>query len=361
MEPADCVRPGTLRNGPGSGKITSGRGGRRPSEGRRDAVDGSCPTNREGSVHFADRLIAAVRRAGNPVLVGIDPRPDDLPPGFVARFPGDRSGVAAALRAFGDAVVDVVAQRVPAVKFQSAYYEAYGPEGIAALHATAAYAGSRGLVVLMDGKRNDIGSTAEAYARAYLGKVPVGDRFEPSWDVDAMTGNPYLGSDGIAPFVKVAAREGKGIFALVRTSNASAREFQDLVADGRPLYRHVAQRLAEWAAPHRGESGYSLVGAVVGATYPAELAELRQALPGVPFLVPGYGTQGGTASDIAPAFDERGLGALVNNSRGIAFAYKKPAAIARFGDDWKAAVAQAVLDMADDLASQSTAVKLRQQ
>ena len=199
---------------------------------------------------------------------------------------------------------------------QAAFYESYGPEGVGALHATASHARGRGLVVLMDGKRNDIGSTAEAYARAYLGKVPVGDSFEPSWEVDALTVNPYLGTDGIVPFVKVAAREGKGIFVLVRTSNASAREFQDLVAEGRPLYRHVAGRLADWASPHRGESGYSLVGAVVGATYPAELAGLREALPGVPFLVPGYGTQGGTAADIAPAFDGQGLGALVNSSPG---------------------------------------------
>lgn len=310
-------------------------------------------------MHFADSLMTAIRRARNPVCVGIDPRPEDLPNGFLDGFPGDRAGVARALEAFGREVVDVVASVVPAVKFQAAFYEAYGPEGVSALHATAGHARGAGLIVLMDGKRNDIGSTAEAYARAYLGKVPVGDHFEPSWDVDALTVNPYLGIDGITPFVKVATREGKGIFVLVRTSNASAREFQDLVADGRPIYRHVAERLATWASPHRGASGYSLVGAVVGATYPAELAELREALPGVPFLVPGYGTQGGSASDVAPAFDDEGLGALVNSSRGITFAYRKPSAIARFGDDWRAAIAQAVQDMADDLAAHSTSAKLR--
>jgi orotidine-5'-phosphate decarboxylase len=310
-------------------------------------------------VHFADSLMAAIRRAGNPVCVGIDPRPEDLPNGFLDGFPGNRAGVARALEVFGREVVDVVASLVPAVKFQAAFYEAYGPEGVSALHATAIHARDAGLIVLMDGKRNDIGSTAEAYARAYLGKVPVGDHFEPSWDVDALTVNPYLGIDGITPFVKVATREGKGIFVLVRTSNASAREFQDLVADGRPIYRHVAERLAAWALPHRGDSGYSLVGAVVGATYPAELQELRDALPGVPFLVPGYGTQGGSASDVAPAFDAEGLGALVNSSRGITFAYRKPSAIARFGEDWRAAIAQAVQDMADDLASHSTASALR--
>jgi orotidine-5'-phosphate decarboxylase len=310
-------------------------------------------------VHFADSLMAAIKRVGNPVCVGIDPRPEDLPDGFLDLYPGNRAGMAQALEKFGHEVVDVVASLVPAVKFQAAFYEAYGPEGVAALHATAAYARKAGLIVLMDGKRNDIGSTAEAYARAYLGKVPVGDRFEPSWDVDALTVNPYLGIDGITPFVKVATREGKGIFVLVRTSNASAREFQDLICDGRPLYRHVADRLASWAAPHRGESGYSFVGAVVGATYPSELAELRQALPGVPFLVPGYGTQGGSASDVAPAFDSEGLGALINSSRGITFAYRKAAAVNRFGDDWRAAIAQAVHDMAEDLAAHSTSAKLK--
>lgn len=302
--------------------------------------------------------MAAISRVGNPVCVGIDPRPEDLPDGFLDGFPGDRAGVASALEAFGRAVIEVVAPLVPAVKFQAAFYEAYGPEGVVALHSTSELARKAGLVVIMDGKRNDIGSTAEAYARGYLGKVPIGDRFEPAWQVDALTVNPYLGGDGISPFVKVATREGKGIFVLVRTSNASAGQFQDLVADGKPVYRHVADRLAEWALPHRGASGYSFVGAVVGATYPSELAELRQALPGVPFLVPGYGTQGGTASDIAPAFDEVGLGALVNNSRGITFAYRKPAALARAGGDWKAAITQAVREMVDDLAAHSNARKL---
>jgi orotidine-5'-phosphate decarboxylase len=309
-------------------------------------------------VHFADRLWTAVRRVGNPVLVGIDPRPEDLPCGFLDKFPADRAGVGAALQAFGCGVVDAVAGRAPAVKFQLAFYEAYGPEGVAALHATAHYAREHGLIVIMDGKRNDIGSTAEAYARAYLGKMPVGDRFEPTWDADALTVNPYLGTDGIAPFVRVAGRENKGVFVLVKTSNASAGEFQDLVADGKPVYRHVADRLVRWAKDHTGDSGYSLVGAVVGATYPAQLAELRAALPGVIFLVPGYGTQGGSASDVAPAFDAEGFGAVVNNSRGLTFAYNRPA-FARFGNDWQAAIQEAVLEMVEDLALNTNAGKLR--
>ena len=310
--------------------------------------------------HFADRLIGAIRARGNPVLAGIDPRPESLPGGFLEAFPRDRAGVAAALGAFGRGVVDVVAPLVPAVKFQAAFYEAYGPEGFAALHESAAYARDRGLIVILDGKRNDIGTTAEAYARAYLGRVEVGPGVEESpWDADALTINPYLGGDGIAPFVEVAAREGKGAFALVRTSNASAGDFQDLVADGTPLYRHVADRVAEWAAPHRGQSGYSLLGAVVGATYPGQLAELRAALPGVLFLVPGFGAQGGTARDVAPAFDEHGLGAILNNSRGLAFAYLRADLRARHGSNWQAAIEQATREMIDDLAANTSAGRLR--
>jgi orotidine-5'-phosphate decarboxylase len=310
-------------------------------------------------VDFADQLIQAVRQKGNPVLVGIDPRPEELPTGFLDRFPGDRAGVASALRAFGCDVIDVVAPMVPAVKFQSAFYEAFGPEGLAALHSTVEHAKRCGLLVIFDGKRNDIGSTAEAYARAYLGKVPVGGAFEPSWHADALTVNPYLGTDGVMPFVKIAAREHKGVFILVRTSNASAREFQDLVADGQPLYRHVARKLLNWAVGHQGSSGYNLVGAVVAATYPNELAELRAALPGIFFLVPGYGTQGGTSRDIAPAFDQNGLGAIVNNSRGITFAYERAAFQNRFASRWQGAVEQAVSEMISDLAANTTAGQLK--
>ncbi|MDG3006610.1 orotidine-5'-phosphate decarboxylase [Paludisphaera mucosa] len=310
-------------------------------------------------MEFADRVVQAVRRKGNPVVVGIDPRPEELPTGFLDRFPGTRTGVADALRTFGCEIVDVVAPLAPLIKFQSAFYEAYGPEGLGALHATVEHARERDVLVIFDGKRNDIGSTADAYARAYLGKEPVGGSFEPSWHADAMTINPYLGSDGVDPFVKIAAREHKGVFVLVRTSNASAREFQDLVCDGLPVYRHVANRLKAWGKGRDGKEGYNLLGAVVGATYPSELAELREALPGVLFLVPGYGAQGGEAKDIAAGFDANGQGALVNNSRGVTFAYKKPTFRDRFGTDWQRAVEQAVLDMIDDLAQNTPAGKLR--
>ena len=309
-------------------------------------------------MQFADRLFRAVRQVGNPVLVGIDPRVEDLPKGFLDTFPADRKGYAEAIGRFGIGVVDAVAGLVPAVKFQAAFYEMYGPQGYEALHATASHAKTRGLVVIIDGKRNDIGSTAEAYAKAYLGKVRVGDHLESPWPADALTVNPYLGSDGIDPFVKVAATENKGVFVLVRTSNPGAVDFQDLIADGKPVYRHVAEHLNNWATGHHGLEGYSLVGAVAGATYPEQLAELRQLLPGIVFLVPGFGAQGGTAADVAAAFDENGLGAIVNSSRALTFAYKRPR-FARFGDDWQGAIQAAVAEMAEDLALNTTSGRLR--
>lgn len=308
---------------------------------------------------FAERLFTVVRRVRNPIVVGIDPRPEDLPEGYLDAFPGTFEGVAAAFQSFGAEVIDVVAPLVPAVKFQSAFYEALGPAGIAALHASVEKAKASGLVVILDGKRNDIGSTAEAYAHAYLGKVPVGGRYEPPWSVDALTINPYLGADGVLPFVRMAARENKGVFVLVRTSNASAGEFQDLLADGRPLYRHVAERVRQWSEPYVGGAGYSLLGAVVGATYPSQLEELRGALPHVPLLVPGYGSQGATSRDVAGAFDQDGLGALINNSRGITAAHDRPAYKERFANRWQAAVEQAVRDMIDDLAANTRAGRLR--
>ncbi len=182
----------------------------------------------------------------------------------------------------------------------------------------------KGLLVLIDGKRNDIGSTADAYARAYLGKVPVGESFEPSWHADGLTVNPYLGSDGIAPFVKVAAREGKGIYALVRTSNASAGEFQDLVADGKAALPARGGTTGPMGRAPQGGVRLQLARCGGGGNLSEQLAELRATLPGIPFLVPGYGTQGGSSKDAAPAFDAEGLGAIINNSRGLTYAYSRP-------------------------------------
>jgi len=310
-------------------------------------------------VHFADRLSEAVRRKGNATLVGIDPRPENLPRTLKEKLSGKPGEIGEAFTRFGMNVVDVVAPLVPAVKFQAAFYEAFGLEGIEAFYSSMVYAREKGLIVLFDGKRNDIGSTAEAYAEAYLETPAEGAAEGTRWDADALTINPYLGTDGVKPFVDVAAKHGKGLFVLVRTSNPSARDFQDLVADGKPIYRHVAEKLRDWAEPQRGTSGYSLLGAVVGATYPAELAELREALPGVIFLVPGYGSQGGKAADVAAAFDENGMGAIVNNSRGVTFAYERPEYAQRFQGNWQACIEQAVRDMNDDLAAHTNAGRLR--
>lgn len=300
--------------------------------------------------HFADRLNDAVRAKGNAVLVGMDPRWASLPPEFREGRDDSPEGHAEAYLWFAHELLQLVAPRVPAVKFQSAFYEALGSRGLAALESSMRHASRLGLIVIFDGKRNDIGTTAEAYAEAYLGGK--------SWSADAITVNPYLGTDGIEPFVKVAERTGKGLYVLVRTSNPSARDFQDLKVDGRPLYAHVAEKLATWADRCRNSDGESAVGAVVGATYPSELAELRHVLPGVPFLVPGYGAQGGSAADVASAFDARGLGVVVNSSRGILFAHEKPSYRERFGDDWRAAVNQAVTDMIEDLAGSTSCGRL---
>lgn len=297
------------------------------------------------STNFADRLANAVKSRGNAVLVGVDPRPQQLPVGWVDKFGGD---VVRATEEFGCEVLKTVAPLVPAVKFQMAFYEALGPQGLVALENTARLARELGLLVIMDGKRNDIGSTAAAYAAAYVGDPET--RQMPAWTSDALTINPYLGSEGITPFLQGCSRSGTGLFLLVRTSNPSAGEFQDLVADGKPVYRHVADRMMVWASSFVGECGYSSLGAVVGATSPAQLAELRQAMKGIWILVPGYGAQGGTAADVAVAFDENGLGAIVNNSRGITFAYQKSEYVARFGSDWQLAVREATLKMIDDLA-----------
>ena len=308
---------------------------------------------------FGRALNDRIRHVGNPVVAGIDPRAEALPAGFSRAFPASLAGRAEAFRVFGRGVVDVLADLVPAVKFQAAFYEALGPGGLAAMADSLAYARSKGLIAILDGKRNDIGSTAEAYAQAYLGEVEFDGHVEAPWDADALTINPYLGVDGIAPFVAVARRRDRGLFVLVRTSNPSAREIQDLVSDGRPIYRHVAELVKTWAEPDRDDSGYGLLGAVVGATYPEELAELREALPGVIFLVPGYGAQGGTARDVAAAFDAEGLGAIVNNSRGLTFAYARKDLAARFGAAWQRAIEEAAREMIDDLAANTPAGALR--
>jgi orotidine-5'-phosphate decarboxylase len=272
--------------------------------------------------HFADRLCAAAKRKGNPLCVGLDPRWESLPEEIRRRHGGATlRSVATAFEEFCCRVVDVVARLVPVVKPQMAFFEMCGPEGFAALQHVMAAARRQGLIILLDGKRNDIASTATAYADAALDGMELGNERHTVWDADALTVNPYLGRDAVEPFLASARRSGRGVYVLVRTSNPGAPQFQDLDCGGRPLYAHVAEAVRVWSRENLGSCGYGDVGAVVGATYPAELAALRSAVPEVPFLVPGFGAQGGAAADVLPAFASDRQGAIVNSSRGILFPY----------------------------------------
>jgi orotidine-5'-phosphate decarboxylase len=290
--------------------------------------------------HFADRLAAAVRARGNPLCVGLDPRWESLPLEVRRRHDGGTlAAVAAAYEEFCARVLNVVAPLVPVVKPQMAFFEACGPEGLAVLQRLLRKARGLGLLTILDGKRNDIASTAAAYADAAFAV----------WEADALTVNPYLGRDAVEPFLHSARRSGGGVFVLVRTSNPGAGLFQDLpvsAAEGppRPLYQHVGAAVATWARENLGVCGLGDVGAVVGATYPSELAELRRALPEVLFLVPGFGAQGGTAAGAAAAFRPDGLGAVINSSRAILFPFAPDAA------DWERRVEAAARDTIAPLA-----------
>lgn len=304
---------------------------------------------------FSSRLAAAVRKKKTPTLVGLDPRLEQLPAGLSAGIdPRDWSRQASAYADFCRGVIDVVAPLVPAVKPQAAFFEQLGPAGMLALAETIDYARERGLIVLLDGKRGDIGSTATGYAEGWLGGPD-----DSPWAADALTVNPYLGDDSLSPFVDLCKARGAGIFVLVKTSNPGGKTFQDLVSGERTIYQHVAGLVERFAAETADETGYGAVGAVVGATYPHELAALRAAMPHTWILIPGYGSQGGTARDVAVGFDAVGLGALVNNSRGIIFAHARGEYRERFGAArWQEAVEAATRQMIDELRAETTAGKL---
>lgn len=303
---------------------------------------------------FGEKLAAAVREKKTPVLVGLDPRWESLPTSIRERAgTSDAIAKSEAYAEFCRGVIDVVAPLVPAVKPQVAFFEELGPPGMQALADVVGYARSRGLLAIVDAKRNDIGSTAEAYAGAYFG----GDS-HAAWPADALTISPYLGSDSLEPFVDASRQSGGGVFILVKTSNAGGGQFQDLICDGKPLYRHVAEYVERLAAADASASGYGSAGAVVGATYPEQLVELRSAMPHAWLLIPGYGSQGGTAKDVAGGFDAAGLGAIVNNSRGIIFAHAR-AEYASFGEArWQGAVEAATNKMIGALRADTPAGKL---
>jgi orotidine-5'-phosphate decarboxylase len=307
---------------------------------------------------YVTRLHSAIRHKATPALVGLDPREDSLPEEIrqaAANRPGNRlERLAWAYETFCRGVIDAVAPIIPAVKPQVAFFEDAGPPGIAALQSIIRYARTRGLIVIADAKRGDIGTTAHAYANAWLaGEDPDASPFA----ADALTVNPYLGPDTLLPFVEIARARGAGLYVLVRTSNPQSGVFQQLTTDnGQPVHAHVAREVQSLAQESQNESGYGCVGAVVGATYPAELALLRKQLSSSPLLVPGYGAQGGTAADVAAAFDASGLGALVNSSRNVIFGYRREAyreLAAKEG--WQASIEAAAREFIEDLRAHTPA------
>ena len=274
-----------------------------------------------------DKLIEKVVQTANPTVVGLDPKleyvPDFIKKKSFAENGETLKGAAKAILKFNKGIIDAICDIVPAIKPQAAYYEMYGYQGVKTLVKTIEYAHKKGMYVITDGKRNDIGATMEAYADAHLSDVLVGSQTLEPFGADALTVNGYLGTDGISPLLKVCKEKDKGIFVLVKTSNPSSGELQDRLIDGVPVYSHMGDMCEKWGSEVMGKYGYSAVGAVVGATYPEQLAEMRERLPHTFFLVPGYGAQGGGAAGVAKAFDKNGLGAIVNSSRAVMCAYQK--------------------------------------
>lgn len=275
-----------------------------------------------------DRMIEKIVETQNPTVAGLDPKlayiPSYILDDAVAKYGKTLEAAAAALLEYNKGLIDALCDIVPAVKPQAAYYEMYGWQGVRTLAETIAYARVKGMFVITDGKRNDIGTTMEAYATAHLGKTDVFGEKTEAFGADALTVNGYLGTDGIKPLLGVCEAEDKGIFVLVKTSNPSSGELQDQkMESGKTVYETMGAFCEHWGENVMGKYGYSGVGAVVGATYPAQLGEMREKAPHTFFLVPGYGAQGGGADDVAPAFDKNGLGAIINSSRGIMCAWQK--------------------------------------
>ena len=301
-----------------------------------------------------NQLTAKIKKTGAPIVVGLDPMlnyvPQHIQKKAFAEFGETLEGAAEEIWQFNKEIVDKTYDLIPAVKPQIAMYEQFGLPGLAAFKKTVDYCKEKGLVVIGDIKRGDIGSTSAAYAVGHIGKVQVGSRSYAPFDEDFVTVNPYLGSDGINPFLDVCREEKKGIFVLVKTSNPSSGEFQDRLIDGRPLYELVGEKVAQWGESLMGEE-YSYVGAVVGATYPEMGKVLRKIMPKAYILVPGYGAQGGKGKDLVHFFNEDGLGAIVNSSRGIIAAYKQET-YAKYGEEnFADASRAAVEDMIADIRS----------
>ena len=306
------------------------------------------------------KLVEKIKKTHAPICVGLDPMlsyiPDHILKKAYGEFGETLEGAAEAVWQYNKAIVDATFDLIPAVKPQSAMYEQFGVEGLKAFQKTVDYCREKGLIVIGDVKRGDIGSTSAAYATGHLGAVKVGSKTYPAFNEDFITVNPYLGTDGVKPFIDVCKEEKKGIFILVKTSNPSSGEFQDRLIDGKPLYEHVGEQVARWGADCMGDS-YSYIGAVVGATYPEMGKALRKIMPKTYILVPGYGAQGGKGADLVHFFDEDGLGAIVNSSRGIIAAWKqesyKKFGAEHFGEASRAAVEDMIQDISSALQNRS--------
>ncbi len=286
-------------------------------------------------------------------MVGLDPMmkfvPEHIQKAAFAEYGETLAGAGEAIWQYNKGIIDAICDLVPAVKPQIAMYEQFGIEGLVAFKKTVDYCKEKGLIVIGDIKRGDIGSTSEAYAVGHLGKVKVGGQSYYGFDEDFVTVNPYLGSDGVEPFLKVCKEEKKGIIILVKTSNPSSGEFQDQLVDGKPLYEIVGEKVAQWGEQFMGDS-YSYVGAVVGATYPEQGRILRKVMPKTFILVPGYGAQGGKGADLVHFFNEDGLGAIINSSRGIIAAYQQEKYASYGALNYADASRAAVIDMREDIA-----------
>ncbi len=295
---------------------------------------------------ITDKLIERIKELDNPTVAGIDTSFDYLPDDMKNGVKDFKSASAAVLE-FNKRIIDNICDIVPCVKVQIAYYEMYGLDGMRTFAETVKYAGKKGMLVMTDAKRNDIGATAECYAKAYLGETAVGDKTYTAFDSDFLTVNGYLGSDGIKPFLGWMQKRDKGIFVLVKTSNKSSGELQDLkLENGKTVYEYMGSLVEEWGKDSIGKYGYSAVGAVVGATHPAQAEILRKEMPHTFFLIPGYGAQGGTADDLKVCFNKDGLGGIVNSSRGILCAYRQGKYAGR---SYYEAARQACIDMKNDL------------
>lgn len=312
-----------------------------------------------GNTGMIHTLIEKIQKTQAPIVVGLDPMlgyiPEHIQKKAFEQYGETLEGAAEAIWQYNKGIVDAVYDLIPAVKPQIAMYEQFGIPGLLAYKKTVDYCRKKGLVVIGDIKRGDIGSTSAAYAVGHLGRVKVGSKEYVPFNEDFATVNPYLGSDGVKPFIDVCRQEKKGLFILVKTSNPSSGEFQDRIIDGRPLYEHVGEKVNEWGMSHMGDS-YSYIGAVVGATYPEMGKVLRDIMPKSFILVPGYGAQGGTGKDLVPFFNSDGLGAIVNSSRGIIAAWKQDKYASFGAENYADASRQAVIAMAEDI---STAVGLK--